>query len=60
MKAREAAGLLSLETDEFLSLVAVGVLPPPIPLGGKHELWPVAVLAAVLSGDNATEDDFET
>ena len=60
VKAQEAAGLLSLGTDEFLALVEVGALPPPVPLGGKHDLWPVAALEAVLTGANLVEDDFET
>lgn len=46
---KEAARMLSLSLQDFLFLVEQGALPPPIRLG-KHTLWVVGEIEAVLTG----------
>ncbi len=49
--------MLSLSLQDFLSLVEQGALPPPIRLG-KHSLWVVAEIEAVLTGSKIEQEAF--
>lgn len=57
VEAKGAARMLSLTVQEFLFLVEQGALPPPIRLG-KHTLWVVAEIEAVLTGSKAGPEAF--
>lgn len=57
VKAKEAAPMLSLSVQDFLFLVEQGALPPPIRLG-KHTLWVVAEIEAVLTGSKIEREAF--
>ncbi|MPL98012.1 hypothetical protein SDC9_44210 [bioreactor metagenome] len=57
VKAKEAARMLSLSVQDFLFLVEQGALPPPIRLG-KHTLWVVAEIEAVLTGSKIEPEAF--
>ncbi|GAA6201153.1 hypothetical protein [Aquicoccus sp. SU-CL01552] len=57
VEAKGAAGMLSLTAQEFLFLVEQGALPPPIRLG-KHTLWVVAEIEAVLTGSKIEPEAF--
>lgn len=55
--ARDAAKMLSLALHDFLSLVEAGALPQPVFLG-KHQLWIVSEIEAVLTGRNIEQEVF--
>ena len=57
VEAKNAARMLSLTVEEFLILVEQGTLPPPIRLG-KHTLWVVAEIEAVLTGSKIEPEAF--
>ncbi|WBL34400.1 hypothetical protein O5O51_06765 [Sinirhodobacter sp. HNIBRBA609] len=57
VEAKGAARMLSLTVEEFLFLVEQGALPPPIRLG-KHTLWVVAEIKAVLTGSKIEPEAF--
>lgn len=57
VEAKGAARMLSLTVVEFLFLVEQGALPPPIRLG-KHTLWVVAEIEAVLTGSKIEPEAF--
>lgn len=57
VEAKGAAGMLLLTVGEFLFLVEQGALPPPIRLG-KHTLWVVAEIEAVLTGSKIEPEAF--
>lgn len=57
VQAKEAARMLSMTVREFLFLVEQGALPPPIRLG-KHTLWVVAEIEAVLTGSKIEQEAF--
>lgn len=47
--AATAAKLLDMKPSQFRTLVAEGVLPRPVEIGGETR-WPVATLEALASG----------
>lgn len=55
---KRAARLLSLSVSDFLRLVELRSLPCPVILG-KHRLWLVSELEAVLLGKNVEQEIFE-
>lgn len=57
VSGKEASRMLSLSVQEFLFLVEQGALPPPIRLG-KHTLWVVAEIEAVLTGRKIEPEAF--
>ncbi|NIY78996.1 hypothetical protein HCZ23_05885 [Celeribacter sp. HF31] len=57
VEAKGAARMLSMTVREFLFLVEQGALPPPIQLG-KHTLWVVAEIEAVLTDSKIEPEAF--
>ena len=53
--AARAARLLDIGRLEFLRLVELGALPPPL-LIGAHKRWSVDQLRAIGSGESAMEN----
>lgn len=57
---KNAARLLDMSLPDFLALVKIGSLPPPIKINGGPERWRVDDLRAILSGDAARPtEEFE-
>ncbi|PIE10018.1 MAG: hypothetical protein CSA72_10410 [Rhodobacterales bacterium] len=56
LKESGAAKMLDLPVSEFLRLVGVGALPPPV-MVGPHQRWRLSDLEAIVNGTAALPDD---